>query len=165
MFLQREHSDHDVEIAPGIGDGEYLKVLQTWLPFLFDTYAPELVFYQVQCKLFVFHCNPFWRCCAPCASGSPVPPAVVLETETKDDPDDCVPQAGVDPFERDQLGKLSLTRSGLQKRNSLVLQFSQKHGAKLVLTLGGGCVAALLPVPTPLLPIMNRRSCPSMCAL
>jgi acetoin utilization deacetylase AcuC-like enzyme len=39
-------SDHDVDLPDDTDDDAYLSTLQTWLPFLFDTYRPALVFYQ-----------------------------------------------------------------------------------------------------------------------
>lgn len=49
-------------------------------------------------------------------------------------------QAGVDVFHRDRLGKLSLSREGLQRRNNMVYETVRSFGddCKLVITLGGG---------------------------
>ena len=47
-------------------------------------------------------------------------------------------QAGVDPHEADALGKLTLTHSGLRKRNRLVCEAAVAHGSGLVVTMGGG---------------------------
>ena len=46
--------------------------------------------------------------------------------------------AGADPFEDDQLGGLSLTRSGLVERDRLVLHACQRAGIPVVITLAGG---------------------------
>lgn len=56
-------------------------------------------------------------------------------------------QAGVDVFQHDKLGKLTLTREGLQARNDLVfdcLRHSESN-AKTVVTMGGGYPKDLNP--------------------
>lgn len=70
-FSKKEHSDVDVELEAQTGDDVYLATLNEWLPLLFDTVKPDLVFYQ----------------------------------------------AGVDTFEGDGLGRLKVSRAGLQRRN------------------------------------------------
>ena len=47
-------------------------------------------------------------------------------------------QGGVDGLKEDKLGKWSLTRAGLQKRNRLVYQLLSSHSIPLVITMGGG---------------------------
>jgi len=47
-------------------------------------------------------------------------------------------QAGVDTLETDRLGRLSLTREGLARRESCVYEFVSELGVPLVQTLGGG---------------------------
>jgi len=47
-------------------------------------------------------------------------------------------QAGVDVLGNDRLGKLNLSRIGLQKRNQLVFDCARKVGSPLVVTMGGG---------------------------
>ena len=39
-------SDHDVDLPDDTADDAYLGHLQTWLPFLFETYQPALVYFQ-----------------------------------------------------------------------------------------------------------------------
>ena len=46
--------------------------------------------------------------------------------------------AGADPFERDQLGGLRLTKSGLRERDRLVIDASRAAGVPLVTVLAGG---------------------------
>jgi len=46
--------------------------------------------------------------------------------------------AGVDPHERDRLGRLRLTHEGLRKRDALVLQACRDAGIPVAVTLGGG---------------------------
>lgn len=46
--------------------------------------------------------------------------------------------AGVDPHERDRLGRLSLTHQGLRQRDEFVLQACRDAGIPLAVTLGGG---------------------------
>lgn len=47
-------------------------------------------------------------------------------------------QAGVDPFEGDQLGRLSLTEKGLRRRETLVARLAIERGMPLASTVGGG---------------------------
>lgn len=46
--------------------------------------------------------------------------------------------AGADPFERDQLGGLRLTKAGLRERDRLVIDASRRAGVPLVTVLAGG---------------------------
>ena len=39
-------SDHDVDVPDGTGDKEYIAMLEEWLPRLFETYDPRLVYFQ-----------------------------------------------------------------------------------------------------------------------
>ncbi len=56
-------------------------------------------------------------------------------------PDLVVYQAGVDAFERDQLGGLALTEAGLRERDRIVFRESFKRGCPVAMTLGGGYAA------------------------
>lgn len=47
-------------------------------------------------------------------------------------------QAGVDPYEKDRLGKLKLTIDGLRKRDQLVLTACRERAIPTVTTMGGG---------------------------
>jgi acetoin utilization deacetylase AcuC-like enzyme len=47
-------------------------------------------------------------------------------------------QAGVDPFEGDQLGRLSLSEEGLRRRERLVAGLARARSLPLVSTVGGG---------------------------
>jgi acetoin utilization deacetylase AcuC-like enzyme len=47
-------------------------------------------------------------------------------------------QAGVDIFEGDRLGKLKITRQGLQRRNAVVYREIMERDLKCVVTMGGG---------------------------
>jgi len=47
-------------------------------------------------------------------------------------------QSGADPFEHDKLGRLSLTRDGLKKRDALVLRWCEHRGLAVAVTMGGG---------------------------
>lgn len=53
-------------------------------------------------------------------------------------PDLIVYQAGVDALEADTLGRLSLSREGLQARNDRVFAAARHAGCPLLLTMGGG---------------------------
>ena len=45
---------------------------------------------------------------------------------------------GADPFEKDKLGRLSLTKEGLMERDEMVLQFAKEHHTPIVTTMSGG---------------------------
>jgi acetoin utilization deacetylase AcuC-like enzyme len=45
---------------------------------------------------------------------------------------------GADPFEKDKLGRLSLSKNGLMKRDEMVLDFAKARGIPIVTTLSGG---------------------------
>jgi acetoin utilization deacetylase AcuC-like enzyme len=45
---------------------------------------------------------------------------------------------GADPFEKDKLGRLSLTKEGLMKRDEMVLQAAKEHSIPIVTTMSGG---------------------------
>jgi len=47
-------------------------------------------------------------------------------------------QSGVDALAEDRLGRLSLTRSGLKQRDSMVMENCRRNGVPVVVTLGGG---------------------------
>lgn len=53
-------------------------------------------------------------------------------------PDFVFYQAGVDPFERDRLGRLKLTLGGLKRRDELVITACRDRDLPLVTTMGGG---------------------------
>lgn len=63
---------------------------------------------------------------------------VVLEQTRGFRPEIVFFQAGVDALETDKLGRLSLTREGLARRDHLVYQFVSELDVPLVQTLGGG---------------------------
>jgi acetoin utilization deacetylase AcuC-like enzyme len=46
--------------------------------------------------------------------------------------------AGADPFERDRLGHLRLTRSGLRQRDQLVIDFYRKRRIPVAISMAGG---------------------------
>jgi acetoin utilization deacetylase AcuC-like enzyme len=54
------------------------------------------------------------------------------------DPEFVFYQSGVDPLKEDTLGKLDLTLDGLAARDRRVFTLARKHGAPLVITIGGG---------------------------
>ena len=53
-------------------------------------------------------------------------------------PDFVFYQAGVDPHERDRLGKLKLTLDGLKLRDEFVIQSCRERNIPVVTTMGGG---------------------------
>jgi acetoin utilization deacetylase AcuC-like enzyme len=55
-------------------------------------------------------------------------------------------QAGADPYEKDQLGLLKLTKEGLRKRDELVIGLSSDYHVPIAATLGGGYPANIQDV-------------------
>lgn len=53
-------------------------------------------------------------------------------------PDLVVYQAGVDPYEGDQLGMLKLTKEGLAQRDHFIIRSARQAGIPIGVTLGGG---------------------------
>ena len=90
--VRKARSTLDVPLADGVGDDEYLDMLEQTLTPLLDGFRPQLVLYQ----------------------------------------------AGVDPFADDRLGRLSLTRRGLVRREQLIAQLMLARGIPLASTVGGG---------------------------
>jgi len=45
---------------------------------------------------------------------------------------------GADPFEKDKLGRLKLTKEGLRRRDEMVLQFAREREVPIVTTMSGG---------------------------
>ena len=45
---------------------------------------------------------------------------------------------GADPFEKDKLGRLKLTQTGLMRRDEIVLEFAREHHTPIVTTMSGG---------------------------
>ena len=54
-------------------------------------------------------------------------------------------QAGVDPLKEDALGKLALTRKGLQQRNRRIFDLHRKYNLPTVLFMGGGYANPIEP--------------------
>lgn len=46
--------------------------------------------------------------------------------------------AGADPYEKDRLGRLKLTKEGLLRRDQMVLEHCQRRGTPVVVTMAGG---------------------------
>ena len=46
--------------------------------------------------------------------------------------------AGADPFAGDRLGRLALTKNGLEHRDQRVIKWCQDHGIPLAIAMGGG---------------------------
>lgn len=61
-----------------------------------------------------------------------------LERALAHGPDLVFYLAGADPYERDRLGNLSLTREGLLRRDRLVLRTCAGRGLPVALSMGGG---------------------------
>ncbi len=54
--------------------------------------------------------------------------------------------AGADPFEHDRLGHLRLTKSGLQQRDRLVLEFYRHRGIPVAISMAGGYAPELADI-------------------
>ncbi len=54
------------------------------------------------------------------------------------DPDMIFYLGGADPFEKDKLGRLSLTMEGLKKRDEIVLEFAKSEDIPIVTVMSGG---------------------------
>ena len=53
-------------------------------------------------------------------------------------PDLVIFLAGADPYKADQLGRLSLSKAGLAARDAMVFEACDRHGAPVVVSMGGG---------------------------
>jgi acetoin utilization deacetylase AcuC-like enzyme len=60
-------------------------------------------------------------------------PRVILQH-----PDIIFYLGGADPFEKDKLGRLSLTKKGLMQRDEMVLEFAKERNVPIVTTMSGG---------------------------
>jgi acetoin utilization deacetylase AcuC-like enzyme len=54
------------------------------------------------------------------------------------EPDAIFYLGGADPFEKDKLGRLKLTKTGLMLRDEMVLRFAKDFGVPIVTTMSGG---------------------------
>jgi len=57
------------------------------------------------------------------------------------EPDIVFYLAGADPFEKDKLGRLSLSLAGLQRRDELVLEYARAYSIPVVTVMSGGYAA------------------------
>lgn len=57
------------------------------------------------------------------------------------EPDIVFYLGGADPFENDKLGRMSLTITGLKRRDEIILQYAAAHRIPIVTTLSGGYAA------------------------
>ena len=64
--------------------------------------------------------------------------AAALPVVLTHEPDALFYLAGADPYERDQLGGLGLTKAGLRVRDRLVLESARDAGVSVVVVLAGG---------------------------
>ena len=58
-------------------------------------------------------------------------------------PDLVIYLAGADPFEKDQLGGLSLTKAGLKERDKVVIENARRLGIPVAVVLAGGYAAEI----------------------
>ena len=89
---EKTQSSVDVGLWSGEGDTEYLSVLRSYFPRLYNEFKPDLVFYL----------------------------------------------AGADPYEKDQLGSLRLTKEGLRVRDEIVIGEARRLKIPVAIVLAGG---------------------------
>ncbi|MCJ7487863.1 MAG: histone deacetylase, partial [Candidatus Aminicenantes bacterium] len=58
-------------------------------------------------------------------------------------PDLILYLAGADPYEKDQLGGLSLTKAGLKERDKVVIENARRLGIPVAVVLAGGYAAEI----------------------
>jgi acetoin utilization deacetylase AcuC-like enzyme len=56
-------------------------------------------------------------------------------------PDVCIYLAGADPFERDRLGRLAVSKAGLAERDRLMFDTLRRFGLPVAVTMAGGYAA------------------------
>lgn len=59
------------------------------------------------------------------------------------DPDVIFYLGGADPYEKDKLGRLALTKEGLRQRDEMVLEFAKSKDVPIVTTMSGGYAAEI----------------------
>jgi len=67
-------------------------------------------------------------------------------------------QAGVDPLEHDRMGRMNISREGMQERNKMVLQAAKEHGCPCVVTMGGGYPKDLNPHSQPFQEVVEAHA-------
>lgn len=90
--LPKPPSNLDLNLPDGIGDADYLAILEKHLVQALHEFRPDLLFYV----------------------------------------------GGADPYREDQLGGLSLSMEGLQRRDRMVFEHAQRGGIPMAITLAGG---------------------------
>ncbi|XP_056139795.1 uncharacterized protein SYNPCC7002_A1628 [Lampris incognitus] len=90
--LRKQNSDLDVSAEDGTEDKEYMSTVEAHLPWVLNTFRPDLVLYD----------------------------------------------AGVDPHQEDELGRLNLTDKGLYQRDLYVMKTVVARGVPLASVIGGG---------------------------
>lgn len=88
----KQQSDYDIELADGVGDEEYMRIIAGNVPALLDEIKPDFVLYD----------------------------------------------AGVDVYEGDPLGKLSLTLDGIYQRDLFILSECGRRAIPVCGVIGGG---------------------------
>ncbi|KAL7527135.1 hypothetical protein ACHAXR_001823 [Thalassiosira sp. AJA248-18] len=109
-FSKKETSDLDVELPPGCGDEMYLSTLRYWLRRIEEHQFDERQDIE--------------------QNGS--------DTMKRRQFDLVYFQAGVDIHSEDRLGRLSVTSTGISRRNALVFDFVNRIQCPLVICMGGG---------------------------
>jgi acetoin utilization deacetylase AcuC-like enzyme len=81
---------------------------------------------------------------------------VLSRTFTRHRPELLIYQAGVDPLAEDRLGRLELTREGLQERNARVYAEARARGIPTLVLMGGGYAEPLEPTVTALADVFEQ---------
>uniref|UniRef100_A0A7S1BH03 Histone deacetylase domain-containing protein n=1 Tax=Corethron hystrix TaxID=216773 RepID=A0A7S1BH03_9STRA len=113
-FSEKQRSDLDIELPVGCTNGTYLMTLKYWLKLLFqyNNNSPnDHIADKNQNDSIALDRRPF---------------------------DLVFYQAGVDVLGADRLGRMKMTKSGVQRRNEMVFDAVHEAGAGLIVTMGGG---------------------------
>lgn len=110
--LRKARSDLDVEVAEGVGDEEYLRVLREGE----DGPGASL----------------------RCAAGLAEPFRGLEALLERVEPDVVFYDAGVDVHADDALGKLRLSDAGIYERDRFVIETCRSHGVPVCCVIGGG---------------------------
>lgn len=111
-FSKKEKSDLDVELPVECDDETYLSTLHYWLRQI-----EQHKFEEVEEE------ENAWQ---------------ISNTSKRKQFDLVFFQSGVDIHHEDRLGRLSVTASGISRRNSLVFDFANRMECPLVVSMGGG---------------------------
>ena len=131
-FSKKETSDLDVELPVGCEDETYLTTLRHWLKQIERYPFDEQKNVEIdEHKMSVQNGEDNFMENGTISKAS--------HTMNQKKPFDLIfYQAGVDIHHKDRLGRLSITDTGISRRNALVFDFAHRIQAPLVICMGGG---------------------------